>query len=102
MNKYQEILIPMRKENVIGRATEEFVDKVWYDRKQVFFQNLKTGKEKCEKEILKKCKKGVKELEKKYGKKNLGPWTKFEWGMINGKLSALRWVLGYEWDDLDT
>lgn len=26
----------------------------------------------------------------------------FEWGMINGKLSALRWALGWEWDFLDT
>jgi hypothetical protein len=41
-------------------------------------------------------------LEDKHGKKNLGPWSDFEWGMINGKLSAIRWMLGDEWDMLDT
>jgi hypothetical protein len=46
--------------------------------------------------------KSARKVEKKYGKEKLGPYTKFEWGMINGKLSALRWVLGEDWDMLDT
>jgi hypothetical protein len=45
---------------------------------------------------------GRAQLEAKYGGENLGPYTEFEWGMINGKLSALRWVTGSEWDFLDT
>ena len=40
--------------------------------------------------------------EEEHGKANMGPWSDFEWGMINGKLSALRWSLGDEWDMLDT
>lgn len=53
-------------------------------------------------EVWKDAREAARRVEKKYGKKNLGPWSDFEWGMINGKLSALRWVLGSEWDFLDT
>lgn len=38
----------------------------------------------------------------RYGDESLGPWDDFEWGMVNGKLSAIRWVLGDDWDMLDT
>jgi hypothetical protein len=53
-------------------------------------------------DVLKGAIKAARNVERRYGKKNLGPWDDFEWGMINGKLSALRWVLGDEWDMLDT
>ncbi|ALE55203.1 hypothetical protein AC233_11350 [Burkholderia sp. HB1] len=44
----------------------------------------------------------AKKTEDEVGIENLGPWGDFEWGMLNGKLSALRWILGEEWDMLDT
>jgi len=43
----------------------------------------------------------MKRAEKEYPEE-LGPWDDFEWGMLNGKLSAIRWMLGDEWDMLDT
>jgi hypothetical protein len=46
--------------------------------------------------------KSAAKLEKRYGIGNMGPWNDFEWGMVNGKLSALRWMLGDDWDMLDT
>ena len=46
--------------------------------------------------------KAARATKKQLGKENIGPWTDFEWGMRNGKLSALRWMLGEDWDMLDT
>lgn len=52
-------------------------------------------------DVWKMAQKAAARFEKKHGRDNLGPWDDFEWGMLNGKLSSLRWVLGDEWDMLD-
>lgn len=44
----------------------------------------------------------MKRAEQELGPDDLGRWDDFDWGMLNGKLSALRWVMGDDWDMLDT
>lgn len=93
----------MRKKKEILEEESITLDKVWYVRHQVGVQNAYL-KEKNPAVI--KCIKGgikaAKQMEKKYGKKNLGTYTNFEWGMLNGRLETLRWALGEDWGDLDT
>lgn len=93
----------MRKKQEILEELGVASDKVWYDRHQVGMQG-KYLKEKNP-EVIKFIKGGIKtakKMEKKYGKKNLGPYTKFEWGALNGRLETLNWILGDNWGNLDT
>lgn len=104
-------------------AHELLFDQVWYNRHKYHMWEIEKGKVKIvtkEKydELIKKDKKNhsrvildsvhkmaqaaALRVEKKRGKENLGPWTDFEWGMISGKLSAIRWMFGDEWDMLDS
>jgi len=88
----------------ILKAEEEFCDVIWYDRKLMLQRKLKEGTETIDPEIKKGMLASMRKAEAKYGKKKLRNYYKddFEWGMLNGKLSALRWVLGDDWDMLDT
>lgn len=93
-----------------------FEQKIWYNRHKVREELIASGKielinredfdiKTANKTIIKDIWQGALESAKKvediYGKDNLS-FDDFEWGMINGKLSALRWVIGEEWDNLDT
>jgi hypothetical protein len=92
-----------RTDEEIGGAEGEFFDHVWYNRKLVYLENIIDGRQNpAPQDIMDGMAKAMRECENRYGKDNLGPYDDFEWGMINGKLSALRWVLGDDWDMLDT
>jgi len=97
-------MILRRNDNAILKAEGEFMDVIWYDRKLVLLQNLKEGAETIDPKIQKGMLAAMRVVEKKYGKKKLRNYyhNDFEWGMLNGKLSALRWVMGDDWDMLDT
>jgi hypothetical protein len=81
----------------------ELLDKVWYNRHLFYRQQVEEGSEICDPKIMAGAIKSAKKVEKKYGRDALGPYSDFDWGMMNGKLSALRWVLGEDWETtLDT
>jgi restriction endonuclease len=102
LRRYNLADIPIRSVKAILKAEEEFFYRVWYDRKLMLLERIRERRETISPELKKGMLQGMRYTEKKYGKRTLGPYDKFQWGMINGKLSALRWVLGDDWDMLDT
>jgi hypothetical protein len=117
MNELEWIDEP-RKASEIVEAIGELIDKVWYNRHKILEEKIEEGIVKIveketfpiidhetrpvQRDIWEGALKAALEVEDRIGIDSLGPWDDFEWGMINGKLSALRWVLGDDWDMLDT
>ena len=84
----------MRKTKEVVAEYDKLWDKVWWNRHMSH----------CEAETASKCKKQgpgcdpARALEDRWGLAALNPGDQTEWGICQGKMMALAWVLGSEWE----
>jgi len=91
----------LRRVSDILAIEAELTDKLWYGRKPGHDDPVPDD---WKPEIVAGMRAAQRQMEEQYGMEELLSHVKsdFEWGMLSGKVSAIRWILGYDWDMLDS
>jgi pyrimidine deaminase RibD-like protein len=85
--------------DILGEYSE-LQDRVWYVRKLIMFENFESGKEERRPESEPFIQSGLekmRKMEEQYGAEDL-VYDDIEWGIIQGKMAALAWVMGSDWE----
>ena len=91
----------MREESKVVDVEKRLNDIVWWNRHKVLERKCEETGDFPPKEIWDEALRHAERIEKEIPQEEL-TLNDFDWGMVNGKLSAIRWILGEEWDDLST
>jgi hypothetical protein len=79
----------------IEAAMREVEDRLWFDQSRILDHEEDTQDDALAVMARREA------VEQRYGSDSLGPLTPFELGRLHGKYSALKWVLGGDWNVLD-
>ncbi|WP_155993197.1 hypothetical protein [Nocardioides sp. URHA0020] len=92
----------LRRVSEIMAVEHELFDRLWYGRSEASIGDERP--EGYSAEIWATAQAAARRTEEQYGVDLLrkDTETQFDWGMLSGKISAIRWVLGAEWDFLDS
>lgn len=95
-------MIMRRSDDTISDEYQRLWDKVWWNRHMSHHApGCECGKHKprcgCDKRNFVGCD-GARALVDRYGLEFLAPGDPVEWGITQGKMMALAWVHGSEWD----
>ncbi len=99
--RHNVVTSSLRRVSELLMAESELSDRLWYGRKPADDEPLPAS---YTPEIVKGMRAAQHRMEQQYGKEELLSNTEsdFDWGLLSGKVSAIRWVLGADWDMLDS
>lgn len=98
-----DIEIVHRTRPDIADAATALHDKVWYSRAKTVLDQIEAGAlAPPNANDLSRVAMELARIEEIHGKENLRPLSPFEGAYLSGKLAALKWVQGCEWDMIDT